>query len=199
MQAVLWSIVLKPFIGNCHRTNSRYSHCFCILGVITKYNSHVAKQINRSGNTLLQTHTKYTPFRTERTKTIPGPAAHPRIDHYKGVSLPPPPPPGYRCIRFIHCLQWPRGIRDLTYHPNWHPDAGCWRGIRLHSLTVNRLISPKSSVIFKPFSTVLPGCKKFHETSNLVPTVISYSYPGKRLLREPRERRCETLPLSTNG
>ena len=92
MQAVLWSIVLKPFIGNCHRANSRYSHCFCILGVITKYNSHVAKQINRSGNTLLQTHTKYTPFRTERTKTIPGPAAHPRIDHYKGVSLPPPPP-----------------------------------------------------------------------------------------------------------
>ena len=30
-------------------------------------------------------------FRTERSKTIPGPAAHPHIDHYKGVPSPPPP------------------------------------------------------------------------------------------------------------
>ena len=31
-----------------------------------------------------------------------------------GSTLPPPPPPDYRCIRFIHRLQWPRGVRDLT-------------------------------------------------------------------------------------
>ena len=43
----------------------------------------------------------------------------------------------------------------------------------------------KKSVIFnfKTFSTVFPGWKKSHETSNLVPSILSHSYPGKRLRR----------------
>ena len=34
-------LVLKPFVGNCNRANSPYSHCFCILGAQT----HFIKQI----------------------------------------------------------------------------------------------------------------------------------------------------------
>ena len=44
MQVVF--IVLKPFIGICNRTNSHYSHCFCVLGVYT----NLIKQINHAGN-----------------------------------------------------------------------------------------------------------------------------------------------------
>ena len=30
-------LVFKPFIGNYNRANSRYSHCFCILGIQTNF------------------------------------------------------------------------------------------------------------------------------------------------------------------
>ena len=43
----------------------------------------------------------------------------------------------------------------------------------------------KKSVIFnfKTFSTVFPGWKESHKTSNLVPSIHLHSYPGKRLRR----------------
>ena len=63
--------------------------------------SHQANQINRAGNTLfiitlIRTDVDwlkilYPVFRIERAKTIPCPAAHPRIDHIiRDYPLPPP-------------------------------------------------------------------------------------------------------------
>ena len=53
-----------------NRRNSRYSHCFCLLGVQTKF----IQQIKSIMQVIpfRQTHTKlYTLFRTERSKTMP--------------------------------------------------------------------------------------------------------------------------------
>ena len=63
--------------------------------------SHQANQINRAGNTLfiitlIKTDVDwlkilYPVFRTERAKTVPCPAAHPRIDHIRDYPSPLPP------------------------------------------------------------------------------------------------------------
>ena len=56
---------------------------FVYLGVQNKF--HLENQINHVGNTLSKIMTDspkiYTLFRTERTKTIPRPAAHPHMGH----------------------------------------------------------------------------------------------------------------------
>ena len=69
-----------------NRRNSRYSHCFCLLGVQTKF----IQQIKSIMQVIpfRQTHTKlYTLFRTERSKTMPWPAAHPCTGHIKEYPL----------------------------------------------------------------------------------------------------------------
>ena len=52
-------LVFKPFIGNCNRANSLYSHFFCILGVQTKFTLQLKSFVQAIP---LLTHTKlYTP------------------------------------------------------------------------------------------------------------------------------------------
>ena len=64
---------------------------FCILGVQTKFILQ-NKSIVRAIPCLGKTHTKlYTLFRTERSKPIPCPVAHPLIGHITESPLPPPP------------------------------------------------------------------------------------------------------------
>ena len=118
---------------------------------------HVANQINRSGNTLLIDW--HTVIRTEKSKTIPGPAAHPRKNHYRG--LPSPPRVTDASVLFnVFNGHDESGIWPNSLHQGLNLDNGVY-GIRLRSLTVNRLICQKEkSVIFKTFSTVFTGWKK---------------------------------------
>ena len=68
-----------PPPGN--RKNSRYSHCFCLLGVQTKFIQQIKSIMQIIP--FRQTHTN----RTERSKTIPWPAAHPCTGHIKEYPL----------------------------------------------------------------------------------------------------------------
>ena len=69
-----------------NRRNSRYSHCFCLLGVQTKFIQQIKSIMQVIP--LRQTHTKlYTVFRTERSKTMPWPASHPCTGHIKEYPL----------------------------------------------------------------------------------------------------------------
>ena len=79
-------LVVKSFMCNCNWENSRYDHCYCILGTQTNF----IKQINSIVLAipclqLRQTRTKlYTLFRNERKKkNISRPAAHPRTGHIR--------------------------------------------------------------------------------------------------------------------
>ena len=69
-----------------NRRNSRYNHCFCLLGVQTKFIQQIKSILQVIP--LRQTHTKlYTVFRTERSKTMPWPASHPCTGHIKEYPL----------------------------------------------------------------------------------------------------------------
>ena len=111
-------LVLKAFIGNCNRANRRYSHCFCIQNSSKKSNRSCRKYHfnRRSRNYILfrnlgQTHTKwYTLIRTERSKTIPCPAAHSRISRIGHIRENPLP----RVFSiYIQCYI---SRIDLSYH-----------------------------------------------------------------------------------
>ena len=57
-------LVLKPFVGNCNRANSRYSHCLCIQNSSMKSNRscriyHFNRLTRNHIPWLRQTHTKF--------------------------------------------------------------------------------------------------------------------------------------------
>ena len=73
-------LVLKPFIGNCNRTNLRYRLLY------TWEETRFILQIKSIVRAIpcWQTHTMYTLFRTERSKTTPCPVAYLRIGLKRG-------------------------------------------------------------------------------------------------------------------
>ena len=75
-------LVLEPFVGNCNRAHSLYSHCYCI----TKQVKTIARAYTPFIIIRIESHeiTVYTLFRTERTKPIPCPAARPRTTSSPG-------------------------------------------------------------------------------------------------------------------